>query len=517
MPAASAVPERARPRWQSPTGGLLLLALAAVAVHLLTNGTYGYFRDELYYIACSDHLAWGYVDHPPLSIAVLALTRALLGDSISAIRLPVALAAGACVFLTGLLARQMGGGRAAQWLAALGWLFTAATLAIFSFFSMNAFDMLFWVAGALLAARMLCTGDDRLWLAFGALMGLGLLNKISVAFFSTGLLAGLLLTPQRRLLWSRWLVAGGALAALLFLPHLLWQAAHGFPTLEFMHNAMLYKNMPMSPGTFIGAQLIDSNPLVAPLWIAGLGALLFSAALRPYRALGLAYLFVLALLMAQHGKPYYLFPAYPPLLAAGGVLVERLAARRWRWLPAAAALWLSIGGIAVAPLALPVLPPRALAGYLRFIGIGPPREERSPLGALPQIFADRFGWPHLVEVVAGVYASLPPPERSRAAILAGNYGEAGAIDFFGAGDGLPRAISPHNNYWLWGPGGTDGSLAIAVGIPREDLERYFRSVEKAAVVESPWAMPLETNLPVYVCRDLRLPLPDAWRQIKRFT
>jgi 4-amino-4-deoxy-L-arabinose transferase-like glycosyltransferase len=502
-----------RPLGRTAVAVLVGLALAKLLIHFATNGNYGYFRDELYYIACSDHLAWGYVDHPPLSIAILAATRALLGDSIFAIRLPVVLSGALCVVLTGLLARALGGGRYAQGLAALAYLVTATSLALSSFFSMNAFDLLFWLLCMHIVVRLLRSGDTRWWLLLGAIAGVGMLNKYSVAFGVFGLVAGMVLTPSRRYLLSGWLVAGGALAALIFLPHVLWEVANGLPTAEFIRNATAYKIVAMSPPAFFAAQILETNPFTAPLWLVGFGYLLFVPAMRRFRPLGLMYLVVLLMFLLQHAKPYYVSPAYPALLAAGAVAAERLPRRGVR---VALAVWLIVGGVIVGMLAIPALPPPTYVRVARLLGASAPQEERAATAAMPQVLADRFGWENMTATIARVYQALPPEQRARAAILAGNYGEAAAVDFFGPHYGLPKAISGHNNYWLWGPRGVSGAVLIAVGIPKADLERHFAVVEQADTIVSPYAMPYETNLPVYVCRDLQMPIEQAWPLLKRF-
>jgi len=492
---------------------LLALAFLKLLIHFWTNGNYGYFRDELYYIACSDHLAWGYVDHPPLSIGILAATRALFGDSISAIRLPVVLCGALCLVLTGLLARALGGGRYAQGLAALAYLVTATTLATSSFFSMNAFDLLFWLVCMHVVVRLLQSGDPRWWLLLGAMAGLGMLNKYSVAFGVCGLIAGMVLTSSRRYLRSGWLLAGGALAALIFLPHLLWEIANGFPTLEFIRNATALKIVAMPPPAFFAAQIIENNPFTAPLWLVGLGYLLFAPAMRRFRPLGVMYVFVLVILLLQHAKPYYLSPAYPALLAAGAVAAERF---RRRWLRIGLAMWLTVGGVTVGTMALPALPPATYVQVIRLLGVKAPQEEHGHTAEMPQVLADRFGWENMTATIARVYHALPPEQRARAAVLTGNYGEAAAVDFFGPRYGLPKAISGHNNYWLWGPRGATGEVVIAVGIPRAALEKYFAAVEQVDTIASPYALPVETNLPVYVCRDLQMPIAKAWPLLKHF-
>lgn len=497
------------------TGIVVVIALAHVVAHVATNSNYGIFRDELYYLACSDRLDWGYVDHPPLSIAVLALVRALLGDSVDAIRLPAALAGGAAVLLTARLARNFGGGPGAQWTAALGYAATATSLVLFGFFSMNAFDVLFWLMAALIAVRLIAGGDRRLWLLLGFTVGLGLLNKYSMGFFALALAIALVLTPQRTVLGGPWPWAGAALAVLLFAPHVVWQVYSGFPTLEFVRNAQAQKIATMSPLAYVAAQVVQTNPLLSPLWLMGLGYLLFGAPLRRYRAFGLAYLILLTGFVLQQAKPYYLAPIYPVLFAAGGVALERIAGRA-RIAHLLVALWLIASGAVIAPLALPILPPGAVGRYTAALGIEVPREERAHTGALPQHFADRFGWENMAATVAHVYQSLPAHERALAAIVTGNYGQAGAVDYFGRRLGLPRAISGHNNYWLWGYGSADGRVVISIGLPHERLLEVCGSLQHAATIVSPYAMPHETNLPVYVCRDLKLPMDEAWRSLKKY-
>lgn len=299
----------------------VLVALAGVKLmlHLLTSDAYGYFRDELYYIACSNHLAAGYVDQPPLSIAVLALVRRALGDSLPAIRLAPAIAGAALVLLTGLLARALGGGRFAQGLAALAVLVAPVYLAMHSFFSMNAFEPLLWAGAAYVLVRLAQDGDPKLWLLFGALVGVGLENKHSMLFFGCGAVVALLLTPQRRWFATKWPWLAGLIACIIFLPNLLWQATHQWPTLEFLRHAQAYKNYPVSPVEFIGQQILTLQPVTLPIWLAGIAYCLFSASGRRVRFLGWIYVVVFVVLLAEKGKAYYLAPAYPMMLAAGAV------------------------------------------------------------------------------------------------------------------------------------------------------------------------------------------------------
>lgn len=497
---------------------LACIALAKLALHLATSQGYGIFRDELYYIACSERMAWGYVDHPPLSIALLWLARHAFGDSLLAIRLLAAVAGAGSVFAAGLIARELGGRRGAQVLAAMAVFFAPVFVAFAHFFSMNVFDLLFWTVLQLVVVRILQRDEPRLWILFGLLAGFGLQNKYSVGFLAFGLMVGLLLTPQRRHLASPWLWLGGALAVLIFLPHLWWQLQTGWPSLEFMANATAEKNLPVSPSTFASQQLVLLNPLFAPLWAAGLLALLLSPSMARVRALGWSYVAVWILFVTQRAKAYYLAPIYPALFAAGAVALERICARRaWRWpMPAATALTV-IAGLALLPLALPVLPVEQFLTYQAALGLSQPQMERNPRGALPQQYADMHGWRELVDTVGRVADRLPPAERARAVVLLRNYGEAGAVEFLGKPRGLPRAISGHNNYWLWGPGevGADDPV-IVVGLPRERLQEEFVQVERVDTVRCTYCMPYQNDLPVHLARGMKSPLAELWQQLKRF-
>ena len=492
-----------------------------LAAHLLTSTRYGYFRDEFYYIACSQHLDWGYVDHPPLSIALLALERWLLGDSLVAIRLLPALAGAGLVVLTVLLVRELGGGRCAQVLAAVALLVAPYYVAVDNFYSMNAFEPLFWMAAAYTLIRLVNTGNAKLWLVFGLVAGLGLENKHSLLFFGFAVALALLITPQRQHLAGRWVWLGAAIAGLCFLPNIVWQVRHGWPTLEFMHNAQVYKIAALSPPAFLAQQVLMLHPLTLPLWMAGLAYYLVAPGARSYRFCGWVYVILLALMLAERAKPYYLVPIYPLLLAGGAIVIETWTRQpRRQWLRPAYVIVLLIGGIVTAPLALPVLPAESVGWYARWLhldaGAKSSTAERAELAELPQYFADMFGWDELVAAVARAYDSLPPHDRARAAIYVGNYGEAGAINFLGKARQLPTAISGHNNYWLWGPGNSSGDVVIVVGASREELEPMFASVEEVGRVQCRYCMPFENQRPVYICRALKRPLPELWPQLKRY-
>ena len=502
------------------SGSALIIIFGAIAllIHLLTNGRYGYFRDELYYIACARHLAFGYVDQPPLSILLLRLSQLFLGDSLFAIRLLPALAGAAIVALTGIIARELGGRGWAIVLACGATLCALFYLAVGNFFSMNVFEPLFWMGALYLLVRIINGGSPTLWLWLGVVLGLGLENKHSTAFFGAGILVGLLLTPERSHFAQKWIWFGALIAFVIALPNVLWEARYHWPTYELLSNiAHSNKNVALSPIEFIVQQAVFLNPGTLPLWLAGLFWLFCSRDGRRYRVIGIIYLVTLAEFIVLHGKSYYLAPAYPMLFAAGGVAVERVFAARLTWIkPVFLGAIITLGAIC-APLMLPILPPEKLLGYMRAIHMEPPRTETSHTGALPQIFADQFGWEQMVGSVADVYHHLRPEDEKRAAIFCQNYGEAGAIDFFGPKLGLPSAISGHQNYFLWGPRDWNGEVILVLDTNDDDEHKLFSSVEDLGqVASSPWAMPFEQRRHIYLCRDLKMNVREFWPRAKNW-
>jgi dolichyl-phosphate-mannose-protein mannosyltransferase len=498
----------------------ILGALAAVKLllHLSAINHYGYFRDELYYLASTEHLAWGYVDHPPLSIALLAVVRAVLGDSLAALRIVPVLCGVAAIVLAGVMARRLGGGRFAQGLAALCALMAPVFLGQDRYYSMNAFDLLFWTLAAWALVRALDGGGTRHWAVLGVVAGLGLLNKISMLWFAAGLFVGLLLTAHRRVLRNIGPWLAGGIAGIIFLPYVLWEARHGWPTLEFMHNATTQKMADVSPLRFLLDQILQMNPGAAPVWIAGILFGLFAREGRRWRVLVWIYFAVLALLVAGgRSRASYLAVAYPMLLALGGVALERVtasASRRWMR-PALAVLVVGMGLVAL-PMALPILPVETFVRYQRALGASPRTEERHRMGPLPQHYADMFGWEQMTQLAAEAYRRLSPEERRHCRVFGQNYGEAGAIDVLGRRLGLPRALSGHNSYWLWGPGGDDWNVLIIIGGDRVDNAEFFEEIEIVGQTDSPWSMPYERGLDVSIARRPRMTIREAWPRLKQF-
>ncbi len=510
--------EEARKPWLLGAGLVVaLIAVAKLALHLYAGRHYGYFVDELYYLACARHLAWGCVDQPPLIAAIAWTARAVLGDSLSALRFPAALAGAGAVVLTGLIARELGGNRFAQGLAALCLLLAPGVLALDHFLSMNAFEPLFWMGCAYLAMRIIRTGDAKLWLWFGVVAGVGLENKHSMLIFGFGLVAGLILTRERRWLRSPWFWAGGAIAFLIFLPNLLWNIQNHFPFLELQANIRRSgRDVRLSLLAFFGQEILAMLPLSLPIWLAGLWYLFFDKAGKRFRALGWAWVVAAAVILALSPRVYYLFAAYPVLFAAGGVAWERwLAAVRAQWVKPVYVTLMALIGAALAPTLLPLLPPETYVRYAAATHLQQPRLENHRLGPLPQLFADQFGWEEMAATVAGVYNSLPADVRARTAIFGQNYGQAGAIDLFGPKYGLPPAISGHQSYFLWGPRGYTGESVIVMAGRQRDLESRFASVEKVAKVYHPYSMPYE-HFDVFYCRGPKRPLREIWPQVKNW-
>lgn len=496
--------------WRSAGAFVALVALAKLAVHLYSGGSYGFFIDELYYLACGEHLAWGYVDQPPLIALIAKIAREAFGESLRAIRIPVLLAGVAKVVLTAMLARELGGGRLAQGWAALCVVVAPGFLAVDHFLSMNAFEPLFWIGCAILLVRMIRIGNERLWLGIGVLAGMGLLNKHSMLIFGFGLAAGIVLTPQRRMLRSKWMWIGLSIALAIFSPNLIWNIQHGFPFLEIQANiARNGRNVALSPVQFFVEELFAMHPLTAPVWIAGLVYLF-----RRCRALGWAWVVTAAVIVTFNPRIYYLFPAFPILFDAGGVAWESFLERRV-WLGWSYAALVIVTSAILAPIAVPILNPETYIRYARAIHLEQPRIENTDLQEMPQLFADQFGWEEMVQVVAAAYRRLPPEEQARTAIFGQYYGQAGAVDFFGPRYGLPHAISGHQNYFLWGPRGYTGESIIVLGDRREVLESKCDEVTLVGRVENRYAR-LDNQFDVFHCRGIRPPFAELWPQLKKW-
>lgn len=510
------------------TGTILALALLSLGVHVAANalGGYGYFRDELYYIACSRHLGAGYVDQPPLSILVLAATSWLLGDSVFAIRLVPAIASALSVAVLCLLVRQMGGGRTAMVLASLCFLASPQILGFHAYYSMNSLDILFWLIAACLLLRVVGTPQSLgAWLALGLVLGLALLNKTSVLWLGGGVAAAILFTPLRRSLRGPGPYVAALVALLIFSPFVVWNLRHGLPHLEFMRNATAGKYASWTRLRFLREQVLLMNPIVFLVAVPGLLWCLFDSRGKRFRALGVSFLAVLAILLANpHTKSEYMAAAYPALFGCGGIAIERMS-RGWRHVvaPLVGVLLVATGALA-APMALPILPEETFLRYSRALGIAPTTTENLRLAELPQFFADMHGWEDLARDVSAAYLTIPESERRRTAAFLGNYGEAAALELFAARYPLPPVLCTHNSYFFWGasrlaPGGAGAppfTTFIRLGRTRDTYLESYADVTLAGVHRSRYAMPYENDLGIFILRHRRVPIRDSWAELRHF-
>jgi len=493
------------------------VALVRIVLYLIAGPNYGYFRDELYYLACGEHPAWGYVDQPPLIGWTAWLLQHSIGTSIWTLRLLPALAGVATIVLAGALARELGGRRWAMFLASLAALMAPLLLALSHLFTMNAFDPPLWTAIAFLIVRINKTGNERLWVWVGLLSGITILNKYGVIFWLSGVMFGILLTPLRQSLRRRWFWLGLGLAVLISLPNFLWQWRHQFPFVELMHNVRQSgRDVSLPPVAYLKAQA-EMLGYVAALLVVFALLFAFSKAGRAFRFLGWAYLVFLAEMMILHGKMYYVAPAYPIMFAGGAVWIENTTKERvWIWAKPALALGIITISAIYAPTILPILSVPKFLAYERAMGIEQQKFENQPQGVLPQIYADMFGWQEVAQTVAAYYHTLSPEEQIKTAIFANNYGDGGAIDFFGPRYGLPKAIGNHQSYWVWGPRQYTGESLIVLGDGDErNMQTKCTSYSIIGNTKHPLSRPDEW-LPIYHCRGFKWNLQEIWPKAKHF-
>ena len=476
---------------------------------------YGYFRDELYYIAMSDNLDFGYVDVPPLVPFFLAVVRHFLGTSFIALHLLPAICGALVVWLVYRMVKELGGGIYAQLLA-----LTCVTLApIFlcfeTVYTYDAFDKLCWTLLLYVLVLVLKTQDKKYWIYFGIVAGIGLMTKISILYLGFGICLSLLLTRDRKyfLCWQLWIAA--LLVLLIFSPYILWQIKHGLPALEYYKNYANGKTWPSTPVEFIKNQIVVMNPLAAPVWISGIYYFIFNKNGKKFRAIGYAYFIVLVLCIYMQVKFYLPAPFYTVLFAGGAVCFEAFASRHhFVWLKRIPVAAIFLMGLLSVPFVRPILPVNVLmkiSGRGVYMGV---KGERQRIGRLHQHFADRFGWQEMAATVAKVYTALDDRERSEACILAGNYGEAGAIWLYGERYGLPKPISGHLQYFFWGTRGNSADVVISLGIDQEKLKEQFNSVVQRAHLDCEVAINYERYLPIYVCRGPKRPLEEILQAFK---
>lgn len=493
----------------------IVAAAVTLLVHLVANPHYGFFRDELYFIICGFHPAWGYVDQPPL-VPLLAAGSQLFGHSLFLLRAVPALFAAASVYVTVMLAFELGGGAFAQVFAAV---LAGVTPVLMSFGTKATTDevgLWLWPLLALIVLRIAKGADPRYWLLAGCVTGVALESKYSMMFFSAALVAGLLLTPHRRMLRSGWFAAGAAVALAIALPNFAWQAAHGYPMWTLLRDQQEFKNVLLTPANYLATQMLITNPAIALFWVVGL-VWLFTRG--EFRFLAFAYVLLIAEMIVLHGKHYYPGSVYSIPIAAGAVAIEGWTQTRRALRPVAIGYVLVTGALLV-PLLMPVLSESAMVAYdngVRYVldsEIDLARTDRSAIGELPPDWADMHGWRGLAATVARIYDALPPEQRAQAAIIASNYGEAAALDFYGSRYGLPQILSGHNQFWLWGTHGYSGNVVIDVhGTCDPQLFRQRRIVTHFS---NPWGNPFENGFPISLCEGINEPLATYWPHMRMY-
>jgi hypothetical protein len=496
-------------------------SIFTLLLHFYSNlfANYGIFRDEFYYLACTNHLSAGYVDQPPLSIYLLALSKWIFGTSLFAIRLLPSVTAALTVYLTGILTARIGGKTIAVLAACSALAFSPIFLGVNSIFSMNTFEHFFWVLAAYIVVRIIQQDRPSLWILLGIVLGLGMLNKISMVWFGAGLFVGIIFTPLRVSLKTRWPYLTALVAFLIFSPFIVWNITHDFAHLEFMGNATAYKYNTITPLDFISGQLLYPGPVSILVWLPGILFLFFNKEARKYRMLGIIFLTAfLILVLNWHSKSEYLAPAYPLILAGGGLFIERTFTRRsLGWIKYAIISLIVLTGIISIPAALPVLSVNSFISYSKSLGLNQQNSEHKELADLPQFYADMFGWEDLARTVSSVYSSVPDSEKSTTIIFASNYGQAGALEYYSAKYRLPPVICPQNSYWYWcAPDTNNIKTVIVIGGNIKDHESTCRDVKLAAVHRTKYSMPYENNLPIYICRDIYRSLKEVWQKSRFF-
>ncbi|HEX2997236.1 MAG TPA: glycosyltransferase family 39 protein [Anaerolineales bacterium] len=495
----------------SDLGVLIWLAIGLLVLHTLTNNQYGFHRDELNFLDDGRHLAWGYVDCPPLAPVIARLSLVLFGKSLVGLRFFPALAQSLVLILTGLMVRELGGKRWAQITASIASATAPVALSEGSLFMYLSFDMLWWVLTAYFTIRLLHNEDARWWLGIGVALGLGMLTKFTIAYLAAGIVAGVLFTPVRRYLKSPWLWAGAGLALLFFLPNLIWMAQHNYITLEkliFVHNRDVQAGYTRS---FLPDQLYVSTNIAALfLWLGGLRYFWLDTEGRRFRLIGWMFAVPFAFFLIMQGRGYYTAPLYPMLIAGGTYAAEK---RR-----------LSMTGAARTRLDTLLYTSLTVSGLVAWAFSAPIAPLNSTWWKLidqvsPQVFREEIGWPELVQQIAGIRDTLPAKDRSQLGILANNYGEAGAINLYGPAYNLPIAISGIDSYWLWGYGDPPPQTLIVVGFKSSTANSWFQSCTRVGTVTNPYGIKNEetsNHNEILLCRKLLYQWPAFWKKFHWF-
>jgi hypothetical protein len=489
---------------------LLLLGLALFLLHIFTNHQYGFHQDEMVVMDNANNLDWGFVEYPPLTPFLARIEVTLFGFSLVGARTFAALTHGLILVLTGFMARELGANRRTQIMAAVAAAIAPFALILGSQMQYVTFDFLWSVLIAYLVIRLLKSEDPRGWLAIGAVIGLGMMTKYTMAFFAAGLAGGVLLTDARRFLRSLWLWGGVALSVLIFLPNLIWQIQHNFISLEFLSSIHARDVAIGRADDYLLEQfLLSSNPFTVLLWMAGLYFYFWTQAGKPFRIIGWIFVITFFIYLFTQGRSYYQAPAYPMLIAAGAVLwqrwVEKLSAAKTRLVVGATWGLVGLGALVGGALSLPIAP------------------VNSPLwdvtSEVHDIFTEQIGWDEMVQTVAGIYDALPEEEKANAGILAGENDEAAALNLYGAEYGLPKAISGSNTFFLRGYGNPPPETLIVIGLTEKDANAMFDECTRAGTITNDYGVENDLRDPpgIYVCRDPRMPWDELWNRLKRYS
>ena len=499
---------------------IFFIAILNLIICLITQAffAYGFFRDELYYLACANRIQLGYVDHPPLSIYILSVWRSLFGDAMFVIRIVPAIISSVTVFMIGLFTMRLGGGKTAIIISTVTFMLTPIFLGINTIYSMNTFDFFFWITSAYFFLRIIQDGNPKLWIVLGVVLGLGLLNKTSVLWLCAGIFAGTIFTPLRKDLKTKYPYIAAVIALLIFSPFIIWNLTHDLAHLEFMQSAALRKYGGLTPISFIFDQILILNPLTILIWLPGIIFYFFKKDFKQYRAIGFIWLTTFVILVVNiHSKGEYIAAAYQILFAGGAVMVGKwsLAVNR-KWLKYVTTIPVIIIAIFIAPFARPLIPVENFQDYQSLIGIDHRSNEGHQLEELPQFYADMFGWEELAKNVSKVYLTLPEEERKNTVVYCSNYGKAGAIEYFSKKYPLPKVVSPHNSYWYWWDEAGSPTTLIIIGGDIEDHLTSLDEVEAAGVHKSKYAIPYENNLTIFIGRGLKRSLREIRQSDKIF-
>lgn len=480
---------------------------------------YGFFRDEIYYIALSKHLAWGYVDVPPLMPFCIAIVRFLFGESVFVMHMIAAIFGAIILVLTREIVKKLGGNLYAQTLALLSLLMSSAFVARLSYITYDCFDCLFWVLCLYCLVLLISSENKKYWLYLGVFAGLGLMSKFGILWLMFGIFLAMFFTRERRYFYTWQFWVGGFIALLIVSPYLFWIIQHQFLTFEYLRNYS-QSTATLTFFDFFLDQIKAENPFALLIWVLGLYYFLFDSIGKKFRLFGLAYIFIALLCIVQQAKFYMITPIYPVLFAGGAVFFEKIAKKITVLYKIGFfyAVLIVILGVVIMPAVRPIFPVDLTIRYLNYTNLFHSGEkmvtEKYNLGLLPQHFADCFGWEEMTAQIAKIYYNLSEKERAKTVIVAGNYGEASGIYFYSEKYKLPMPISQHLQYYVWGYQNMDeNGTAIIVGANKiTDLDNC-KVVEKVGQTYNKYAVPYE-NKPIYLCRGLKKPIEQVWLEGK---